>query len=180
MQHLVILTAVLYATLLGFVFWRTPVRSDKSISFHVAQYPVTILAARWVMVVMHLLLFVWLWGWAVTALELRWDVVIAFTLACVLGALSGIVPYTGSAEQMRLHNAFAWMYAVLVLMLSASLFASSENFTAQVLLFTVTAIQGGIFFLFFQYPPSRKYFLYFQTLFMGVFAGALIIATYVR
>jgi hypothetical protein len=180
MQHLVVVTAILYVGMLAAVFSRVRVRPQKSISYHIAQTAGTIQLARWVMVAIHVLLLLWLLGWAAGALQLRWDFIAAFSLACVFGALSGIVPYTGTEEQMRLHDAFAWMYAVLIVMLDAMLVVQTTHAVTKVVLLAFTAIQGFIFFTFFSYRPSRKYFLYTQVLFMSLFSVALVLTTYIQ
>lgn len=180
MQHLIIIVAGLYLALLAVLFLRVPINSHKSISFHVARTEVTIQLARWVMIAAHLLLLGWLVGWAIAELQLSWDFLIAFGLLCVFGALSGIIPFNGGVEQMRLHNAFAWMYVVLILTVDAMLFASTSGQPTQTLLLLVTALQGFVFLLFFSYRPSRRYFLFLQIAFLGLFWGALTAVTYLR
>lgn len=178
MEHLVLIVLGLHVGMIALVLGGTSIHLRKSLSAHIAQTTWATGLGRWTMCLMHVLLIVWLWTWAVPVLHVAWDFVITFMLACTFGALSGIVPFKGREEQMRLHDAFVWMYAVLILMLAAMLFARAAQPVQQVILAAITTIQAGIFFLFFSYRPSRAYFLPLQVIFLVLFDVALLTVTY--
>lgn len=178
MQHLALLAAVTYGGFLWWLFSVVPITRTKSVSWHIARTTQAIEVARWVALTMNVSILVWLFGWAAGALSLSWDFILILTIASICSIAAGWIPYKGERSRMELHNAFAWMYSVLVLVVNVMLFSRASSVLEFIILLGIAGYQGFVFFMMFSYKPSRNYFLYMQVGFMLLSPLALVAVSY--
>ena len=178
MQHTILVAGVVFIVLLVMILKRVPVELGRSLSVHIAKSEDTIRLTQYMLPVVNMLVLIWLWGWAYSALETGIVFSLTLTLACIFGVMVAIIPYKGSWEQKRMHDAFAWLYSVPLLMSGLMLFSKAQGIQVILIIGAILA-QAGIFFLFFSYRPSRKYFFPMQTTYLLLFGMILLVMTYV-
>ncbi len=179
MQHLILIAFAFWILLTPFVLRHVPRDSRKSLSEHIATTKMTILVGRLAISLTALAVLFWYLFWYATlhSNDTQQFLVVA---VCVSAMLLANTPYHKGTTAGRLHDIFAWTYAVLLLPLVITFVVTSDSIFAKVLMTILLTWQVIAFGLFLFHKPTRKHFLYYQLSYISAFVFVLLVATYVN
>ncbi len=178
LRYLALLSLTGFGGLIVWLLLSVPITPQKSVSIHIAKTAQTTRMAKWMLIGIHVALLFWVWGWAYWALSTGIVFSLVMTFVCVFGVIVGIVPYSGTIEQKRMHDMFAWLYSIPLLMTTLMLVSRVSMSWQMIVLAVMALVQAAMFYLFLSYRPSRRYFLWMQISYLTLANLAFVIASY--
>ncbi len=179
MKHLILIGLLPSIVIVWFVLRRVPRNSAKSLSQHIATDASVITVARVMITLVAVMVAAWYFGWYTSVHRTFMVQAILLGAICLLAVLMAFVPHHQGRKAGILHVVFAWLYAWMLIPLVVTLALTSETTTARVTIGLLAAWQLCSACLYLLYPPVRRHFFQYELSFIGAFAVAMLIATYV-
>lgn len=179
MEHLLVVALTIFALAGAWVVRRAGMTTHLSISLHAAKTRVSRGVFGVLVLLATVLMAVQLYGWLLPHYGSGSVMYILFGLVIVCLSTAALVPHIERTWREIVHNSVAWGIVYVIPLVMACMLQWSLSSFAWWLVVCAVAVNSALLMIaLLWYQRCRPWFLYFQTAYLAVFFGSLLIVTY--